>query len=63
MDAGDDLRPGVVAATTLAALRVARANWLVGGGRDDLGELVAEALDLLDGGLQTAAGPPEDGGG
>ena len=47
-----DLRPGVLAAATLAALRVAFTNWLVAGCNGDLIKLTAEALDLLDGGLQ-----------
>jgi AcrR family transcriptional regulator len=50
-----DLRPGVVAATTMAAMRVATASWLAGGGHGDVMEIVASALDLLDGGLQAAA--------
>jgi hypothetical protein len=57
VDPAGDLRPGVVAATTMAAMRVATANWLAGGGRGDLPAIVAEALDLLDGGLQAAATP------
>jgi AcrR family transcriptional regulator len=55
VDPGEDLRPGVVAATTMAAMRIATANWLAGGGQDDLPKIVANALDLLDGGLQAAA--------
>ena len=58
VDPAKDLRPGVVAATTMAAMRVATANWLAGGGQGDLPVIVAEALDLLDGGLQAAASPP-----
>ena len=58
VDPTQDLRPGVVAATTMAAMRVATANWLAGGGKGDLLVIVAEALDLLDGGLQAAATPP-----
>jgi AcrR family transcriptional regulator len=58
VDPAKDLRPGVVAATTMATMRVATANWLARGGHDDLPVLVAEALDLLDGGLQVAAAPP-----
>jgi AcrR family transcriptional regulator len=50
-----DLRPGVVAATTMAAMRVATASWLAGGGHGDVMDIVASALDLLDGGLQAAA--------
>jgi AcrR family transcriptional regulator len=52
-----DLRPGVVAATTMAAMRMATNNWLSGGGEGDLPAIVADALDLLDGGLQAAASP------
>jgi len=58
VDPAHDLRPGVVAATTMAAMRVATANWLAGGGQGDLPTIVATALDLLDGGLQAAATPP-----
>jgi AcrR family transcriptional regulator len=47
-----DLRPGVVAATALAAMRVAFTNWLTTGATDDLIAMTTEALDLLDGGLQ-----------
>ena len=57
VDPAEDLRPGVVAATTMAAMRIATANWLVGGGHGDLPAIVAAALDLLDGGLQAAATP------
>lgn len=55
VDPAADLRPGVVASTTLAAMRIATANWLAGGGQGDISEIVAAALDLLDGGLQAAA--------
>jgi len=51
-----DLRPGVVAATALAAMRVAFNNWLNAGAKGDLIALTAEALDLLDGGLQLLHG-------
>ncbi|HEV3364728.1 MAG TPA: TetR family transcriptional regulator, partial [Acidimicrobiia bacterium] len=44
VDPGNDLRPGVVAATAMAAMRVATANWLAGGGRADLPAIVAESL-------------------
>ncbi|MGH9011964.1 MAG: TetR family transcriptional regulator [Acidimicrobiia bacterium] len=53
-----DLRPGVVSAATLAAMRVAFTNWLTAGCDGDLIELITEALDLLDGGL----GQLHDGG-
>jgi AcrR family transcriptional regulator len=52
VDPVTDLRPGVVSAATLAAMRVAFTNWLVAGCHGDLIKLTAEALDLLDGGLQ-----------
>ena len=52
VDPVTDLRPGVVAAATLAAMRVAFTNWLTSGCDGDLIALTAEALDLLDGGLQ-----------
>ena len=58
VDPAEDLRPGVVAATTMAAMRVATVNWLAGGGEGDLPGIVAASLDLLDGGLQAAAAPP-----
>jgi AcrR family transcriptional regulator len=58
VDPAKDLRPGTVAATTMAAMRVATANWLALGGQGDLPAIVAAALDLLDGGLQAAANPP-----
>lgn len=59
VDPAKDLRPGVVAATTMAAMRMATNNWLSGGGEGDLPSIVADALDLLDGGLQAAAGTTE----
>jgi AcrR family transcriptional regulator len=52
VDPAVDMRPGVVSATTLAALRVAFTNWLTAGAHGDLIAMTAEALDLLDGGLQ-----------
>jgi AcrR family transcriptional regulator len=52
VDPAVDLRPGVVAASTLASLRVAVAAWLARDGQPHLPTLVAEALDLLDGGLE-----------
>ncbi|MDQ3946535.1 MAG: TetR family transcriptional regulator [Actinomycetota bacterium] len=51
VDPVKDLRPGVVSAATLAAMRVAFTNWLSAGCDGDLIELTIEALDLLDGGL------------
>jgi AcrR family transcriptional regulator len=52
VDPVTDLRPGVVAAAGLAAMRVAFTNWLSSGCDGDLIALTTEALDLLDGGLQ-----------
>ena len=52
VDPAVDLRPGVVAATALAAMRVAFGNWLSAGAEGDLIAMTTEALDLLDGGLQ-----------
>jgi AcrR family transcriptional regulator len=52
VDPAVDLRPGVVAATALAAMRVAFGIWLANGATDDLIAMTTEALDLLDGGLQ-----------
>ena len=51
VDPVKDLRPGVVSASTLAAMRVAFTNWLTAGCKGDLIALTTEALDLLDGGL------------
>ncbi|MGH8975330.1 MAG: TetR family transcriptional regulator [Acidimicrobiia bacterium] len=51
VDAHGDLRPAVVAATMLGALRAAFGMWLEGGGKAHLPGLVAESLDLLDSGL------------
>jgi len=51
VDPADDLRPHVVASTTLAALRSAMDMWVAGDGRADLMALANQALDLLDGGL------------
>jgi len=52
VDPALDLRPGVVSATTLAALRVSFQSWLSAGATGDLIAMTAEALDLLNGGLQ-----------
>ncbi len=57
VDPKTDLRPAVVAATTLAALRVAVGAWFTAEGETDLGVLIEQTLDLLDGGLQTTEGP------
>jgi AcrR family transcriptional regulator len=58
VDPAADLRPAIVAATTLAAMRVAFNSWLAGGGKGDLRALVSDALDLLDGGLQAGVTRP-----
>ena len=47
----DDLRAQVVAGMAVAALQSAHHVWIAGGGRKHLPDLVAEAFDLLDGGL------------
>jgi AcrR family transcriptional regulator len=47
-----DLRPGVVAGATMSALRTAITLWLAQQGKPHLPTLAAEALDLIDGGLQ-----------
>ena len=52
VDPVKDLRPGVLSAAALAAMRVAFTNWLAAGCDSDLIALTTEALDLLDGGLQ-----------
>lgn len=59
VDAHGDLRPVVVAATIMGATRAAFGVWLEGGGKAHLPTMVAEALDLLDGGLlqMTPAAP------
>lgn len=51
VDPVKDLRPGVVAAAALAAMRVAFTIWLTAGCGGDVIALTTEALDLLDGGL------------
>jgi AcrR family transcriptional regulator len=51
VDPVKDLRPGVVAAAALAAMRVAFTIWLSAGCDGDVIALTTEALDLLDGGL------------
>jgi AcrR family transcriptional regulator len=55
VDPERDLRPRVVASTTMAALRSAHRIWMASGGTTDLIELANQALDLLDGGLQRAS--------
>ena len=59
VDPARDLRPAVVAAVTVGALRAATASWFAGGGRAHLPTLAAEALDLVDGGLQGGLRPVE----
>jgi AcrR family transcriptional regulator len=54
VDPKTDLRPAVVAATTLAALRVAVGAWFNSDGEADVAALFEETLDLLDGGLHRA---------
>ena len=51
VDPVKDLRPGVVSAATLAAMRVAFTNWLADDCDGDLIGLTTEALDFLEGGL------------
>ncbi|HZI38429.1 MAG TPA: hypothetical protein VFF24_08995, partial [Acidimicrobiia bacterium] len=51
VDPVKDLRPGVVAAAALAAMRVAFTIWLTADCDGDVIALTTEALDLLDGGL------------
>ena len=51
VDPVKDLRPGVVAAAALAAMRVAFTLWLTSGCDSDVIALTTEALDLLAGGL------------
>jgi AcrR family transcriptional regulator len=58
VDPAVDLRPSVAAGTTLAAIRSAVTLWVAGGGSAYLPTLAAEAMDLLDGGLQIGENPP-----
>jgi AcrR family transcriptional regulator len=51
VDADRDLRPRLVAATVVAALRVAILQWSREGGTGHLSDSVAEAFDLIDAGL------------
>lgn len=62
VDPRRDLRPAVVAATTLAAIRAAWQTWLEDGGEAHLPSLVEEALDLLDGGLHKMSATQEKRG-
>ena len=57
VDADTDLRPRLMAAVTLAAMRVAQRRWLTDDGTAQLPELVTETLDLLDHGLADLATP------
>jgi len=49
-----DLRPRLVAAATLAAMRVAQQRWVADEGDTPLPALLGEALDLLERGLERA---------
>ena len=60
VDPAVDLRPGIVAAASLATIRVAFNAWLAGGGEGDLPGMVAKALDLLDGGLRHCVDSPTE---
>ena len=50
-----DLRPRLIAATVLAARRVATDVWLESAGDDDLADHVSRAIDLLAAGLTDGA--------
>ena len=50
-DAIEDPYPALVAATALAAARVAALYWSASGGVDELGDLTAAAIDALSNGL------------
>ena len=50
-DPETDLRPQVIASTTLAALQAGVRVWMANQGARNLREVAAEALDLLDGGI------------
>jgi AcrR family transcriptional regulator len=54
VDPASDLPSQVVAATTLAALQAALRVWIADGGKQDARVVASDALDLLDGGLQSA---------
>lgn len=56
LDVVEDTRPRLVAAVTLAAMRVCQQKWIDTGGHDDLPHLMAQALDLLERGLGTLSG-------
>jgi AcrR family transcriptional regulator len=58
VDVVRDVRPRLVAAVTLAAMRVTQRAWLAAGGTDDLPERMADALDLLERGLGSIADQP-----
>jgi AcrR family transcriptional regulator len=51
VDLDTDFRPLVIAGAVCTAMRVAIDRWGATGGESDLTEMVATALDLLDGGL------------
>jgi AcrR family transcriptional regulator len=52
VERGESIIPGVVAATSVAAVRAAIDAWLDLGDEHGLATLAGEGLDLLDGGLQ-----------
>lgn len=60
VDVVHDVRPRLVAAVTLAAMRVSRRAWLAGGGTDDLPTRMTYALDLLERGLGSIADEPTE---
>ena len=63
VDSERDLRPYVIAGAVATAMRVAVDRWVATDGVGDLREVVVEALDLLDGGLdRSVAGPPAETG-
>jgi AcrR family transcriptional regulator len=51
VDLDRDFRPFVIAGAVCTAMRVAIDRWGASDGRDDLTDMVEQALDLLDGGL------------
>jgi AcrR family transcriptional regulator len=53
-DPAIDVRPALIAATGVAAMRVSVAAWLAKGGEGPLSDVVDEVLDLVEGGLEQA---------
>lgn len=51
LDAGQDMRPGVLVAAAAGACRVAQQKWAEGHGKRPFADLVAEAFDELADGL------------